>query len=695
MSLPLQIVGDGSHALAAALFAALAIFILRGGVATVERALLCAGTFLTAAWALHTAFNSVSAPLSGLFESVRNGAWLLFMFALLRRGEGRLTRHPLSLTLIYAVLGGLLGLQTIADLAPVHVIADSFTALVRFSVMVRMMFAVGALVLVHNLFTISAPEGRARIAMVMAALAAMWTYDLNLYSIALISRGNVQELYALRGAGMAILAVVMGLGLRGGGEWRLRLSRSVAFRSLSIAAVGLYLIFFALLVLAIEWLAGPYARLIEIGALFAALVAAIVMLPSQRFRAVVKMQVAKHFFQHRYDYRAEWIRFVDTIGAPGEGAAPLHERVVKAMADITESTGGLLLLPDAGGGLAVECRWNCPDMTVPAQALDSESAVALENSGAIIDLDAARAKGRMAGVDAWMLGDRTAWALVPLVHFNRLAGAILLARPLVDRRLDWEDFDMLRAAGRQVASYLSEAQGQQALEDARRFDEFNRRFAFIMHDLKNLVSQLSLLSRNAERHAENPDFRADMLLTLRDSVGKMNDLLARLSQHNTARSEAPRPTDIRSIARIVALSRARQHPVEVTGDAPLALADPQRLEQILIHLVQNAIDATAPDAPVTIHLRMRNGQACIDVIDQGRGMSADFIRRDLFKPFASSKVGGFGIGAFEARALAQGMGGRLDVESRLGEGSCFTLTLPLAAVEQPLVIDQNAQERAA
>jgi hypothetical protein len=151
-----------------------------------------------------------------------------------------------------------------------------------------------------------------------------------------------------------------------------------------------------------------------------------------------------------------------------------------------------------------------------------------------------------------MRADPRAWALVPLIHFGRLIGAILLARPLMDRRLDWEDLDMLRTAGRQAASYLSEAQGQQALDDAQRFDEFNRRFAFIIHDVKNLVSQLSLLARNAERHADNADFRADMVLTLRESVGKMNDMLARLSQHNKGRAEEPRSMCLDEVAAKVA-----------------------------------------------------------------------------------------------------------------------------------------------
>ncbi|AUW58271.1 PEP-CTERM system histidine kinase PrsK [Sphingobium sp. SCG-1] len=686
MAMLYQFMGDGGHALAAAMFAALTIYILRSHAATLERNLLCAAIFMTAFWALHTAFGGVTEPLSGISESVRNAAWLLFMFVMLRRGEGRLSDHPASITVIYAILGCVLLLQMTAEFAPREYLASSFEALVMASLMLHMVFAVGALVLVHNLYTISAPEGRARIALIMAGLAAMWTYDLNLYTLTAITQGSFAELYAMRGLFMTMVAMVMGLGLRGGGEWRLRVSRTVAFRSFSLVAVGVYLSLLGFVVAAIEWIFGPQAHLIETGILFAALVTSLVLLPAHRVRARVHVLISKHFFQHRYDYRVEWTRFIDTIGASG---APLHERVVKAVADITESSSGLLLLRDDNGGLSVECLWNWPEMACAYEALSPHDAAALEHSGWIVDIDAARIGGSPLKVAPWMLADHGAWALVPLIHFNRLAGAILLGRPLVDRRLDWEDFDMLRAAGRQVASYISEAQGQQALEDARRFDEFNRRFAFIMHDVKNLVSQLSLLSRNAERHAENPAFRADMLLTLKDSVGKMNDLLARLSQHNKGRQEEPTAIDIAPIARAVAATRARQHPVEIMGTSPDALADPQRVEQILLHLIQNAIDASPANVPVIVHLGERDGGVTVRIADKGCGMTADFVRRDLFKPFASSKAGGFGIGAFEARELAHSMGGRIDVESRLGEGSSFTLTLPRAPQRHAL------QERAA
>jgi putative PEP-CTERM system histidine kinase len=273
-----------------------------------------------------------------------------------------------------------------------------------------------------------------------------------------------------------------------------------------------------------------------------------------------------------------------------------------------------------------------------------------------------------------------AWAGIPLLHRERLVGLVILAHPHARRPLDWEDFDLFRTAGIQAATYLAEARTQEALANAQRFDEFNRRFAFILHDIKNLVSQLSLVARNAERHAHNPAFREDMIATLQSSVKKMNELLARLSPGRTAEAEPLRAIPLADIAQAVARVKKRAHPVTVDADiAAVALADPAGLEQALSHLVQNAIDASPPAVPVQLRISACGGDALIEVRDRGRGMSADFIRSRLFQPFASTKDGGFGVGAFEARTLVAAMGGRLEVASREGEGTCFTVFLPLAA----------------
>jgi len=282
-------------------------------------------------------------------------------------------------------------------------------------------------------------------------------------------------------------------------------------------------------------------------------------------------------------------------------------------------------------------------------------------------------------VPAWLAGMDRAWAGIPLSHEGRLAGIVILEHPAIRRRLDWEDFDLFRTAGIQAASYIAEAQSQRALADAQRFDEFNRRFAFIMHDIKNLVSQLSLVARNAERHAENPEFRADMIATLQSSVRKMNDLLARLSPAAARESEPVRPVEVQPLIEALAAARRRLHPVRVSGDPALvAKVAPAGLEQALGHLLQNAIDASAADQPVDMNFFESGGDVAIELVDRGHGMSPSFVRDRLFQPFVSTKESGFGIGAYEARALILAMGGRLDVESGEGEGTRFTLYLPAA-----------------
>ena len=259
----------------------------------------------------------------------------------------------------------------------------------------------------------------------------------------------------------------------------------------------------------------------------------------------------------------------------------------------------------------------------------------------------------------------------------------MLASPDYRRALDWEDFDLLRTAGRQAASSLAEAYGQEALSNAQRFEEFNRRFAFILHDIKNLVSQLSLVSRNAERHADNPDFRADMVATLRSSVGKMNDLLTRLSPQAQGRGLRSEPQPLRAILSDAIASKRRDHEVKLLGDTTLwAFVDALALEQAVGHLLQNAVEASPPTEPVTVRVSQESGGVRIAIADKGCGMDGDFVRNRLFQPFASTKSDGFGIGSFEARSLVAGMGGRLVVDSTVGAGTEFSIYLPAADAAQ-------------
>jgi putative PEP-CTERM system histidine kinase len=682
-------------------YAALAIWIFhKYGSATRQQRILILSLGVTAAWGLSANLFSPADFRTLAFESGRNLCWLGFMFFLLRSGDGR--GQPRAINMIYLVLLTLLLLQPVVDgyMSAIGDYSSASRVIFQTALLLRMIFAVGALVLVHNLYTVSAPEARWGISLPMAALAAMWTFDLNLYTISYLTSSLSLELVATRGTAMVLLAPVFVMASRRNSSWRLRLSRSVAFQSISLLAIGAYLLSMVLLATAIELFGGTYVRLAQITLIFAMSLGALLILPSGRFRAWLNVVIAKNFFQHRYDYRSEWMRFADTIGFPSAEAAPFHERVVKSLADIFDSPAGLLLVPDEQFRLTLQARWNWPTADVPANCVTSQTMPFFESTGHILSMDAVRAgtdeRCDPRAIPQWLYDEERAWAVVPLVHFGKLAGLAVLARPRAQRALDWEDLDMLRTVGRQLASYLAEATSHSALAEARQFEQFNRRFAFVIHDIKNLVSQQSILARNAEKHANNPEFQADMVETLRGSVDKMNDLLARLSQHNKARHMPAIPVDIGEAVMQAVHAKRLIYPIEATlAPGIMAVADPARIETIINHLVQNAIEATSDGAPIKITCRIQGKDVAIDIADSGAGMSETFIANQLFKPFESTKSGGFGIGAYEARALAATMGGQLRVDSRVGKGTHFTLLLPLWQNDRHEDRDNHTFEKAA
>lgn len=682
------------HALAALLFAGLALTQLRARADSLPRAAFLVALGTSALWALAVAGIGHTETVTRVAESCRNIAWLVFMFALLRRdSRAARARADRAVTMIYGVVIAV-ALASIA-LTVIQVgYVEPGSGPVTVRILLRMMVAVGALVLVHHLYSIVAPAARGGIRMAVAALAAMWSADLILYATCYATTAWPVEMVAARGLVAVAIVPLLAVAVHRNGDWSLNISRTVTWQTLTLVALMAYAGATFVVISMIDTLGGGYARVVQTAFVFGSAAALLTLLSSPMVKAWLRVMVAKHLFRHRYDYRAEWTRFTGTLGTPGEGAPPLEERIVKAVADVTDSPAGLLLAVEADGGLslAASWRWSAP---VPTAIAGEALAAYLVKDGRIVELDQVRT-GRadsveLAAVPQWLVDLPSAWAIVPLIHLNELMGAIVLARPPIDRALDWEDFDLLRIAGRQVASYLAEARAHQALADVRQFDEFNRRFAFILHDVKNLVSQLSLVARNAERHADNPAFRADMIATLNDSAGRMNDLLARLSQHHSGRTDDPVPTELLPLAERVA-RRSAAHRVTVTGtrDA-VAMADPARLEQALGHLIQNAVEASPLDATVTVAV----GRTSIEVIDQGAGMSAAFVRDRLFRPFVSTKTGGFGVGAFEARQLIQAMGGQIGVASRQGEGTRFTITMPPALGTMPPALGAAALGRAA
>jgi len=666
-----------SHALCAAAFVGLLIWRV-AEFRSQDQRLLLAGFAVTACWAWLAAILP-GEPLASYAETARNLIWLGLLYSLSSSSDER----QRGVRLVYAAVAAVLGFQMVAD-ALVMTMPDE--AVLDTANLLRITAAAGSLVLVHNLYGQASPASRMNIGLAMLALSLTWSYDLNLYTIAYLDSRLTPDLLDWRGLIVGATAPMFALAARREDGWRIRLSRAATFQSLSLLAICGYFALMAILATALRGTSVDWSRGFLVGLLAVMTVAAMVLLPSPKARSWARVTVAKHLFEHRYDYRTEWLRFAETLGTTGENEAPLGQRVIKAIADILEAPGGLLIATETTGSITPAASLNWPGRNPPAGelALIREFWSALEASGRIIELDAlrggwAKAEDCVALAPQWMLEERRAWICIPLIHREKLFGILLLASPEYRRALDWEDFDLLRTAGRQAASSLAEAYGQEALSNAQRFEEFNRRFAFILHDIKNLVSQLSLLSRNAERHADNPEFRADMVATLRSSVGKMNDLLARLSPQAQSRPQRADAQPLRSILSDAIAAKRRDHEVRLLGDSTLwAMVDAAALEQAVGHLVQNAVEASPSNEPVSVRVARAGNEVRITIVDKGCGMDGDFVRNRLFQPFASTKSDGFGIGSFEARSLVASMGGRLIVDSAPGVGTEFSIFLPAA-----------------
>jgi putative PEP-CTERM system histidine kinase len=674
-------------------FLALGVAILANRRRDAPWALIACASLLTAAWAFlhHIVLRHSPDRLDLLvhFETLRSAAWIAVPLMMQQRIWG-LDQRPTSAFVVAALVGFVVAMQLMLGAAfDLDVFARPIAGqpVLLLFIATRLVVAVTGLVLLHNLYVNAREWNDARFRLLAVALGVLFAYDLNLYTLPFLFGLPNMPLAQLRGAVDALAVPLFFAALAQSSRSRFRVSRQAAFHTISFSMIGSYLIAMSLIAYALRLTGGDWGELLQILFVGASLIGGALIVLSPKARASVRVHIARNFYRYRYDYRVEWLRFIDTVDATGDGV-PIRERVARAIATVLDCPGGALLEPGDDGHFLVTARWRWEALDLAQPVNLSALARHMAETGRIVDFDALRSGSGEGGMPCpdFARADPSIWLGVPLPRGDRLFGILLLEASLVPRALNWEDFDLLRTLGRQGASYLAEAETQARLDEARRFEEFNRRFAFVMHDLKNVVSQLGLLARNAARHADNPEFQRDMVVTLNISVTKMTDLMQLLGRQTgdaSARAAStPRTGEVdlcRLAADVVATGRRAapaialdlpDHPIVIPGDRG-------RLEAMLTHLVQNAVDASPPGAPVHVRVGADGPCARIEVEDQGIGMSDSFIRNELFQPFHSTKNGGFGIGAFEAREIARAHGGRLDVRSQPGMGSCFSIHLPV------------------
>lgn len=654
--------------------------------------MLALATAVTAGWAVLSslaAADQLSAQYVLAAEAVRNTAWLALLLHILRLRLQPGAPLPAPLRAIRVLAALLVPAALVGSVLPFFAWGPQW---IQASSLGLVLMTVAGLVLVEQVYLSTRPEDRWAIKFLCLGLAGLFAFDFFLYVNAALFNSLDPETWAARGYAVALVAPLIAVSAARSPDWAapVGVSRTMAFHSASLLGAGIYLLLMAGAGYYLRLFGGDWGDVVQTVFLFAGALLLVLLMSSGTLRARLRVFLSKHFFSYRYDYREEWLKFTRAL-SEGQAGERLCERVVEALAQLLESPGGALWLRDATAGYQRRCHWNWSDI-LGTEAADSPFVQWLESKQWIVDLDQMNGRRDLYGdleAPAWMREARGAWLVVPLSLHDELLGFVVLKHSLGKVVFNWEVSDLIKVAARQAAAQLGQMQASEQLLVARQFESFNRTTTFVVHDLKNLVAQLSLLLANAEKHKHKPEFQADMLETVASAVARMNKVLAQLRPGGTR--VLAQPVDVASALHdAVSSKRAfRLQPQLDLAAAPLYVhADREQLTRAIGHLLQNALEATPPSGQVTLRTYPNAGHAVIEVADTGSGMDEEFIRTRLFQPFDSTKGAGMGIGAYECRETVRALGGKLDVESAPGRGTRFRVFLPL--INEPANVELSA-----
>jgi putative PEP-CTERM system histidine kinase len=627
----------------------------------------------TRAWAL---------PLASALDLLRNAAWMGLLLVLLRPGPLRRAWRPD--TLAARVACGALALATLAWGVEI-VRHGGFGPPGRTALLALLGLALAGLLLVEQLFRNVGEDARWSAKPLCLGIALMFGFDVYLLSEGLLFGALDDTTASARGAVHAMAVPLLYLTTRRQRDWPagLQVSRRAAVYSATLVLAGAWLLLMAAIGYYVRWFGGQWGPALQTSLLVVGVAALAALVVSGSARSWLRVFVGKHFFRYRFDYREEWLRFTARLSPQGS-LQDVGTNIVRGLADMVECPAGVLWArtgPDAA--LLPVARWNMPlgDESGNGEPEDSPFVRYLSASGWIVDLDEFRQRpAAYSGLELppWLLASGNAWLVVPLHDGRTLLGFVVLSRPRTAIVLNWEVLDLLKTAARQAAGFVAQLQAAEALLEARKFDAFNRMSAFVVHDLKNIVTQLSLMLKNAQRHRANPEFQQDMLMTVESSLEKMRRLMLQLREGATPVGGG-HGVELAPVARrIGALAAAQGRSLELHVDARLATRGHEdRLERVLGHLVQNAFDATPREGRVWLAARRVSGQVEVEVGDTGEGMSAEFVRTRLFRPFSTTKKTGMGIGAHESMQYIRELGGSIEVDSEPGRGTRMTVRLPV------------------
>jgi putative PEP-CTERM system histidine kinase len=683
-------IGVTSYTLAAAAYLIFAILLVTGWRRRSEGGLLVLATSVTILWAaVHASWAGWRLPPAGLvqmLETLHLLVWFVFLFGILRHAQGDEPSSSGGIRTLTAFIYGISVLLLMLPFVASRLLAANQA--IELGFLGHVLLTVSGLFLVENLYRNTRPEQRWGIKFLCLGIGGIFAYEFYMYAQALLFSQLDISLWSARGAVYALVVPLMGISVARNPQWSLNvfISRKFVFHTVTLLVAGGYLLLMAAAGYYIKAFGGEWGRVFQIVFLFGAAAVLLALLFSGQMRAQLRVFLGKHFFHQHYDYREQWLNFTNALSRCGGDTLP-QECVVRCVADVVESPGGILWFKDDNNRFMPVAHWGMSEPEGVTELALESLARFLEERQWVINLHEYQADSELyAGLELpnWLEGLAQAWLVVPLMNQQQLIGFIILAQPRAEQPFNWELRDLLKTAACQAAGHLVQIQTLEALSESRQFEGFHRLSTVVLHDIKNLIAQQTLVVSSAARHKHKPEFIEDAVEIMEHSVAKMRRLMDLL---HSGLSEG-KPVQVNLVVLIEEAVRncSGNQPVpEYQDDLQqlTLLADRDRLTSVIENIIKNAQDATPKDGYVNIHLSQKGDAATITVEDNGCGMDAAFIRDRLYRPFDTTKGDtGMGVGAYDSREYIRALGGDIGVTSAPGKGTVFRISLPVVSTAE-------------
>lgn len=544
-----------------------------------------------------------------------------------------------------------------------------------------LLFSVLGLLVVEQIYRNTRDDERHKIVYLCISAGAIFVYDFFVYSNAVLVQAIDYEFWSARGVvnSLTLPTLVIAAVRNPSLAPTMHISRQFIFHSATLLGTGGYLVLMAVFGYYIKSSSGEWGKLLQASFLVGALLLLLVMFQATKLKLYLKQYLSRSF-RNKYDYREEWGRFSQTLLA-GSSTDSLEMRALNSIAQIISSPGARLWLKE-GNRFVLKASWMLKTTPVTYQIGNEKLLRIVDSQSEPVTSDKLEHYLEEESDLAWMFDNDEFWLLLPLSVSQQCYGFVQLSKPIVGSEPDIEDRELLSTIAHHIGVSLFLKDTDTALRNAERFREMNQMTAFLLHDLKTVLSQLSLVVENADYHKDNPEFIDDMIKTVKHTVRKLQRLVEQIKDPGSGEVARSRVELVPLLESIVESYHDNAiSPVLVNDENlnPMVEANASELTSAIRHIVQNAVESIEGRGKVEIRLRsLKQDQLSITIEDTGKGMSQEFIVERLFKPFDSTKgVSGMGVGVYQSREYIQSIEGELKVQSELGSGTTFDILIPM------------------